>query len=236
MIDALTFAHSYNAFWHTHAPTCEHFVRRLNIAEVRNFENPMNDSNTSNRALIAEYGFSVFCERVGDEARKRKRSEAQLNRSAWRIAKARMGQYVGRGLVLREGLAKEEEEEAQEISIRLGKFFRKELDCVVLRPKFAGCGFVDNSEGDVLVKETIFEIKSVDRRFRSSDIRQLIVYSALNLSSNQFGVSRMGIVNPRRGEVWEGELEEVCEEVAGVSAQDLLGAIIHVMASGEISR
>ena len=236
MIDALTFAHSYNAFWHSHAPTCEHFVRRLNIAPVDRFANPMKNGNSTNRALIAECGFSLFCEKIGDVLENRVRSYAHMRRSAWRIARARMEQYVGRGLTLEHKLSKNEQEEAEEIAARLERCFRNRMKGVVARPMFAGCGFVNRSEGDLVVESTIFEVKSVNRRLRSSDIRQLVTYAALNLSSRQFDISKIGVINPRRGELWQSKLDEVCEEIAGASTQDLLRALIHAMASGEISR
>jgi hypothetical protein len=101
---------------------------------------------------------------------------------------------------------------------------------------FSGCGFVDASEGDVIFGETIYEIKTVDRRFRGSDIRQAITYAALNFSGGQFDIRHIGLFNPRWGQFCDIGLDYVCAEISGRPAQELLAIVIQAISSGEISR
>lgn len=237
VIDAATFATSYNAFWHANTPTCEHFVRRLNMDGLERFEPPMAKSSTSNRAVIAEFSFSLFVERKrNDLAGGERRPDDAIEEAAWLMAKMRLAPYVNQGLTLDRKFDEDERREVVEILRSLVRFFTDPNRRLVLRPTFSGCGFVDASEGDVIFGETIYEIKTVDRPFRGSDIRQTITYAALNFAAGQFDIGNIGLINPRRGQFCDIDLDYVCSEISGRPAQELLATIIQAISSGGISR
>lgn len=238
MIDAATFAVSYNAFWNAYTPTCEHFVRRLNLDGYERFEPPMEKSDTSKRrALIAEYAFSLFVEaKKASWSAGAKPTKQDIELAAWTETEVRLRAYANQGLDLNNHWSEEENKEILEIYKRLSNFFVGKPDELIPRPLFYGCGFIDASEGDVIFKKTIYEIKTVDRAFRSSDVRQVITYTALNFASEQYQVDNIGLFNPRRGEYCEFELDYVCSEISGRSAPDLLAVVVNTVSSGEISR
>jgi hypothetical protein len=234
MIDASTFAISFNAFWHAYTPTCEHFVRRLNLNGLDRFRPPMAQaSRTGRRAVIAEYAFSLFVEQkkvaILDGT-----TEIQTG-VAWSEAIRRLAPYASQGLDIESPLNEEEDREVSEIANCLGLFFNPSRP-TTLRPMFAGCGYVDASEGDVIFGSTLYEVKTVERPVRSSDIRQTITYAALNAASNQFNLQNIGLFNPRRGLYCDFSIEYVCSEISGRPAQELLAIIIQAISSGEISR
>jgi hypothetical protein len=132
-------------------------------------------------------------------------------------------------------LSDEENREVAEISSSLSRFFNASKP-LIPRPIFAGCGYVDASEGDAIFGSTLFEVKTVERPVRSSDIRQTITYAALNAASNQFDIQNVGLFNPRRGLYCDIGIEHVCSEISGRPAQELLAIIIQAISSGEISR
>jgi hypothetical protein len=238
VIDASTFSISYNTFWDTYTPMCELFIRRLNLGGLERIARPMAASGTSRRRpVIAEYAFSLFVEYKKDSmagVEQRQREIAQ--EVAWRATEVRLAPYVVQGLNIGRAFNEEESGEVDEISRRLFRFFTKAGMPLVLRPVFAGCGFVDASEGDVILGETIYEVKTVDRPFRSIDLRQTIAYAALNSVSRQFVIKNIGLFNPRRGLFCDFELEFVCSEISGRPAEELLANIVQVISSGEISR
>lgn len=235
MIDASTFAISFNAFWHAYTPTCEHFVRRLNLGELDRFHPPMTQiAKTTRRAVIAEYAFSLFVERRKYLASTPTEVETQ-NGVAWAETIRRLAPYSRQGLDVESQLNDQEILEVTEIANSLGLFFNSEKP-IVLRPVFAGCGYVDASEADVIFGSTLYEVKTVERPVRSSDIRQTITYAALNAASSQFDLRGVGLFNPRRGQFCDIEIEHVCSEISGRPAQELLSIIIQVLSSGEISR
>jgi hypothetical protein len=236
MIDASTFAISFNAFWHAYAPTCEHFVRRLNLDGLERFQRPMRQSTkTRRRALIAEYAFSLFVERRKSSIAGSAIAPEALEHVAWSATVKRLAPYANQGLDIEHLLDGDEDREVEEISSSLARFFNASKP-IVLRPIFAGCGYVDASEGDVIFGSTLYEVKTVERPVRSSDIRQTITYAALNAASHQFNIENVGLFNPRRGLYCDIGIEHICSEISGRPAQELLEIVIQALSSGEISR
>jgi hypothetical protein len=237
VIDASTFALSFNAFWHAYTPTCEHFVRRLNLGGMDRYFAPMQQiAGTKRRALIAEYAFSLFVERR-KSASLTEFDEGDRARQAWAEAVRRLAPYSAQGLDIETSLDDAENIEVAEIANRLNRVFDHSKS-VVLRPMFPGCGYVDESEGDVIFGSSLFEIKTVDRPVRSSDIRQTITYAALNAASasKEFELQGIGLFNPRRGQMCDFEIDHVCSEISGRSAQELFEVIIEALSGGGISR
>ena len=99
MIDAIAFSSSYNAFWHANAPTCEHFVRRLNLSELERFARPIDGVDSPSRAVIAELAFSIFVEQL---LNKRNgllhRTNNEIRSQAWKVTKSRLSVYAAQGL------------------------------------------------------------------------------------------------------------------------------------------
>ena len=240
LIDASTFSGSYNAFWNTSTPTCEHFVRRLNLGWLEKFSKPMAQSKTSKRrAVIAEYAFALFVETKKDGAKNTLGPAFRtkiLREQAWAATIHRLSPFAGEGLNLSNDFDEEERKEIEEIKERLIRFFSNPGRKLIFRPVFKGCGFIDASEGDVIFGTSLFEIKTVERLFRSSDIRQLITYAALNYVSGEFKLDKIALFNPRRGQFCELEINMVCAEIAGLPTQDLFATIVDAISSGEISR
>ena len=238
MIDASTFANAYHSFWNSQTPMCEHFVRRVNLEGLRRFASPVvTREQSKRRALIAEYAFSLFVAlRIGSGIFQPKKQRSELEQEAWRAARSRLAPYVSRGVDLDGAFNEEERVEVEAIFSRLTGFFARSKAPLFLRPVFAGCGYVDASEGDAVLGGTIYEIKTVERPFRSSDVRQVITYAALNSKSHQYLVNKIGLLNPRSGKFCSFDFEFVCAEIAGTSAQELFMTIIDAISSGEISR
>ena len=67
------------------------------------------------------------------------------------------------------------------------------------KPKFIGYGIISDLIGDLEVDDTLYEIKTVKRNFRSSDLKQLIIYLALSHISNDNRFKYAGLYNPRKG-------------------------------------
>ena len=130
--------------------------------------------------------------------------------------------------------------ERQEIGIlyhRLVTFFRRDqYRPLLFSPSFSGCGFIENSIGDVIAGITLFEIKAAGRFFRSVDLRQLLVYSALNKMCSKFEFRNIGVYNPRLGICFEISLAEICFEVSGKGADELLTDIVEAASSSGVSR
>jgi len=180
-------------------------------------------------ALVAEYAFAKFCALVNG-------STNMSEKEALEEAISRLRPLVDDPSSLNCPLNSTENEETAKILNRLNEYFVFRHETILYRPIFDGCGYVDRSEGDVLTCHTLFEIKTVDRPFRSIDIRQLVTYGALNYMSQKYKIKNFGIFNPRRGVYFEMPVDTIIFEISGQSSQDLFNDIIQVVSSGDISR
>jgi hypothetical protein len=238
LIDAATFASSFAAFWRSHAPTCEIFVRRLNLDGYERFNVPIaSEVAPQRRSLIAEYAFSLFSVRPDVDIQILDADERQRTLElAKEQALVRMSKFGEQGLDLSTNFSDEEDADVGRLSDSLRRFFLSRGKRIVTRPLFKGCGYIDESEGDVLSGDAVYEVKAVDRLFRSIDIHQLLTYAALNSMSAQYSLTKLGVFNPRRGIFFEFELDEISREISGRAATELLWTIANSISSGEISR
>lgn len=231
MIDASAFASRHNAFWASCAPTSEHYVRRVNLEFAERWAPPLDRPKEAVRsAFIAELAFSQFSAFVSGV------EFDDIEASALAETKRRIAPLLDDPFVLERESTEAEQKLLSQLERNLTTFFRGRPGDLCVRPMFAGCGYVDASEGDVISGTCLFEVKAVDRQFRSLDIRQLITYCALNYQSKQFQIDSIGIFNPRRGLYFEDTVEGVSREISGQPSQNLFDSIISAISSGDISR
>lgn len=233
MIDARKFASDYTAFWGSVTPTCKHFIGKINNRLSRYIEPPMPDSQTEYRSYIAELGFLLFLETRWPTASERPHEDILL--LAQEAARTKI-KALNRGAVDLGNFTSRQIMESAEISRRLSKFFRNDQDFIMARPLFSGCGIIDHSEADIIFGKTLYEIKTVDRNFRGRDIRQLITYCALNHMGKQYDLAKIGIYNPRRGTIFEADIEMIAYEICGGSPEYLFEEICQAISGGGVSR
>jgi hypothetical protein len=70
---------------------------------------------------------------------------------------------------------------------------------VNFRPKLKGYGIVPDLEADLEIDDALYEIKTVTRNFKSSDLKQLFIYLALKQVSKGISWKYAGLYNPRKG-------------------------------------
>jgi len=235
LIDAATFASQYSAFWRTVAPTSELLVRRINLGLKDRFAPPLQGAVSSTAAaLVAETGFSAF--ELTTEDSSLRANPGDLIALALGDAMSRFRGLPSSRPEPALSLTAEEMNYALSLCDRLRAFFSMQAGPLTIRPRFRGCGFVDTSEGDVFVGETLFEVKSVERGFRSADLFQLLTYYALSKSTESTPIVRLGVVNPKRGLSFDMDIDDLCRSVSGVGAVEMVGEIIDAISSGGISR
>jgi len=70
---------------------------------------------------------------------------------------------------------------------------------IIFKPKLKGYSFIPDLYGDISIGDSLFEIKSVNRNFKSSDLKQLFIYIALRQVSEIENWKYAGLYNPRKG-------------------------------------
>ena len=240
MITATQFCKTHSSFWRDVAPTMDLFVRRINLGQYeRDFPEMKAVTRPTRRGFINEISFSLFCENLrrglrwpaNDPTSNEIHHAVELVRSS----------AVDRGIDDYRRLGEPNLSEIADISEQVNRLMRNftigyPMGDVIAEPIFRGCGIIDTSKGDLLASSTLFEIKAGDRLFRSIDVRQLIIYAALNHVAKEFKVDKVGLFNPRVGIRIELDLDEVCIEISGKKSVDLLMEIALVISSGQVSR
>ena len=59
--------------------------------------------------------------------------------------------------------------------------------------------FIPDLIADLSISDTLFELKTVNRNFKSSDLKQLFIYIALRQVSEKENWRYAGLYNPRKG-------------------------------------
>ena len=73
--------------------------------------------------------------------------------------------------------------------------------CIKFSPIIQGAGFMPVCHADLSISETLFEIKTVNRNLSGKDLRQLMIYLALQASTGNRRWTSAGFFNPRRGTI-----------------------------------
>jgi hypothetical protein len=120
-------------------------------------------------------------------------------------------------------------DEAVLIAERIADFLSKALGAATAfapMPRFLGCGWLSECEGDVLGGDALYEFKAGVRAFRMVDFRQLLVYCALNFASKTHSIRDVCLMNPRHGVYYGEAIEDLCQALAARSSIDVLGEIV----------
>lgn len=120
--------------------------------------------------------------------------------------------------------------EARSLAVRLELFVdAAQVDTVEVSPKFVGCGWLDECNGDLLMDDLLCEVKAGGSLFRGRDFRQILTYAALNSQSRQYSLDAVCLVNPRLGVYLRESLDTLCFALAGGSPSEVLGEIVNFL-------
>ena len=195
-------------------------------------------SRPDRRGLVNETAFIIFSAtaHMRPAAEARKFGTAQL-RDSFEFARAYVNKNSAESID-NEELDRVERREALALAGRLFNFFlrREASGTASLRPKFRGSGIITECEGDVrLGDNSLVEVKSGDRPFRSVDFRQMCVYMALDFAYRHEVFERLILLNPRRGIYTEISSEIFAREVAGQSAVSFCQSLIETFSAHLVS-
>ncbi|TQI71246.1 hypothetical protein JM79_2173 [Gramella sp. Hel_I_59] len=138
------------------------------------------------------------------------------------------GNYTDKDLKLNEA----EMNEIEKISNNTLEFISivKKSD-VLFQPKLTGYSFIPDLTADLSIDDTLYEIKTVNRNFQSSDIKQLFIYLALKQVSDSQNWKYAGLYNPRKGTYCKFNIKSLIYNITGGRSsnetfEDLLDGLI----------
>jgi len=242
MISEKKFASGFSAFWTDCLPfLTAQAVAELNLNgepltdEYRGLVKPLSSLEKSSNDVTAEAAFGLFVASVNSGTDVLSLAEDQ--QLIGNITSA----AFGRVRLTRDGLGRYWKEkrhslttandEVVELAKRLENYFApyRRRQSLILQPQFKGCGILDACYGDILAGHTLYELKMVDRNLRGLDLRQVMIYAALNHESEQFDIANISILNPRRGLEYSLTLEEFADRAARQTAAELCHKITNFL-------
>jgi hypothetical protein len=202
MINEHDLAEKFSVIWTKHFPLLTaNFIRVFNETRVKIINTqsiPISDGIRYD--LIAEVSFNISEEvfisgkKISQILSNNRRLEQMVKAITDKIWK--IGSYTDSDLLI----PNDEIEEITKISNNIIEFIAKiKKNDLLFKPKLKGYGFIPDLEADVLIDDTLYEIKTVNRNFKSSDLKQLLIYLALNQVSNSKKWDYAGLYNPRKG-------------------------------------
>jgi len=114
-------------------------------------------------------------------------------------------------------LLHEERDEGLLLAYNYSRFFDqrcKDLS-IEFSPTIPGAGFLSECSGDISIESSLFEVKTVNRNLAGKDIRQLVIYLALQNATGERRWEKAGFFNPRRSNYHEFYVDEIIEQMAG---------------------
>lgn len=213
----------------------EIYVRRINLELMERMFAPMgHETIPSRRGFINEIAFEMFAADLSGQYS----SRPDMESNCISVARTLIQQLDNIESTHIPDPTPLEMDDARTQVYRLNSFVQLVAQGrhIETKPAFSGCGIISSCQGDIYVGDELFEIKAGDRNLRSLDLRQLMVYSALNHAEKKRTIKRVGVFNPRVGMHFSTTIDELCAEVSGKSATEALAEMVHIFSGADISR
>lgn len=86
---------------------------------------------------------------------------------------------------------------------------------VIYKPRLKGYSFIPDLIADISISDTLYELKTVNRNFKSSDLKQLFIYIALRQVSETENWKYGGLYNPRKGIYYKFDIKDLIFDLTG---------------------
>lgn len=211
------FAHT-PSFWRDCMPMADHAIKLMRSEEFACGDGVPGTPDRDRSSVIAELAFAIAAAQNDDVD-----LEAAEAQALARVARLRTGgQFKG-------SLTDSEKRQAEQLSSNLRGYLDLKRN-LRFSPTIPGCGIVSPGFADVMTGTELIEVKSVERAFSVGDLRQATAYAAL-LYSKDITISRITLLNGRRGRYVTQHVDVIAAVSAGIGAHQLFQNVVE-MASG----
>ncbi|MBL0591456.1 hypothetical protein [Aeromonas veronii] len=229
MISCTEISRNYPSLWKQLFPFINRLARKCNLQKISFNDYLHSQTSPARRALVNELSFRLFKEiincgyssipkipaqRVEEIKNETYRYIQKLNK------KAEPDEYV----------SDTELNEAKELAGITFIYFKtyEPGRKPIISPTFFGCGAISECQGDVLIGNTLYEIKAGDRDFRVSDLKQVLIYCALDFSHKNSKIKNIGLLNPRLGIYVILSLTDAVEIASGQNTVDCFTELVNI--------
>jgi hypothetical protein len=200
-------ANGFSAVWSEYFPMLSPtFIVAFNEAFVRpilgstGIVQPVSSKvKTVRPDVLAEFGFRLASSAFQTGISVKMAASDKLISDAANSAAAKRIREFRPGLPLDElRLSLQEQQEGIRLAAVYEEFLRLwPTETVTFSPMVRGNGMLSSCFADLAVGRTLFEVKTVSRPFQSRDLRQLLVYLALQSTTGEPRWDYGGLLNPR---------------------------------------
>ena len=216
MISEVNFAKNYSSFWTEYTPWVKDYVHSLNSGLIEHLYTSLEEKDDPKyRSINNVTAFTLFKNTVYLNNNDIDKAFVESVRILKNYPRTNIDTYQ-----LTDPL---NYRTIKTISDRLRSRYKN--DNIIFYPKFNGCGILDNCQGDLFINQTLIEIKAGDRNITVQDLRQLLIYSALNWLSGTCEISYVELFNPRTGHLWNASILEFVSSISDLSMEDLFEQI-----------
>ena len=244
MISEKAVAQQFNGLWDDTLPLLTpQFVGLFNAANSDDLtEYPQSrfkkipiGSNIEKHDLVAELSFQVAKLSIGHGIPTSAISAGTEHfKKAYRNATAFLIKYASEdeNVVLNP----EEVSEALALAVQYDHFFSHiQAKSIDFSPRITGAGYLGACNGDLSVDDTLYEIKTVSRNIAGRDIKQLILYLALQHSTGTRRWLHAGFFDPRKATHYRFSVDHLIYRTSGGrSTVEVFGDIVDFLLTRSI--
>lgn len=218
MISERDIAEKFSVIWKQNFPLLtSNFIRVFNEGQVKSINtNPIISNEEVRYDLVSETAFNltavsksknILCSEYFANDDQQAELIKQTAKSIWQT-----GNYNQDDLII----SNVEFQEIILISNNINEFIEKmNGEEVLFKPKLKGYGFIPDLTADLSIDDTLFEIKTVNRNFKSRDLKQLLIYLALRQVSVKGNWNFAGLYNPRKGTYCKFNIKNLINNLTG---------------------
>jgi hypothetical protein len=247
MISERTFASSFNDFWQNLLPLLTpSFVHLINSGHCKVLVNEkgeelpavMSRDETRDPAVVSEFAYHLSRQALTNGVPiSTSIEDKEMVSSAQRKAIELINMYEGRAFFPEKNLNKDELQEGYELAQRYETliFQLGKVGQIKIPVPLCGAGFIGACNADLVIDDYLVEIKTVKRGLSRKDIRQLVIYLALNAASGHKGWKYAGFFNPRRSTYHKLITTNLIEHMSGGrSSIDVFSQLIDFTCSSDV--
>lgn len=214
MINTNNFLSSYQSFWVKTTPWLISFIASLNKSGIERVFKPLDESEEARfRSINNETAFIVF-----------ENPSLDINDALLKCFDRL--KFLPRNSIDEYILDDKNKTIITKLSDRMSLLYKTK------KPKFNplinGFGAINSCYCDFIFNNTLCEIKSGDRKFNSTDFKQIMLYLALNNSSKQYNLEYIELFNPRTGFLINMKVSDLIESISDFSPDEVFKQIINI--------
>lgn len=246
MISERSFAASFSSFWTEFFPMLTpSFVSMVNDGYKKNLRDecgvPLNpipkNPYIKDASVVSEFAFYLVKISLNKKSNIEKIfSNEKLRKQAECMALKIISQYEGNSEYRRRPMTKIELDEGRKLALNYQNFLegRGKGRSIEFSPIVPGAGFLSQCKADLSIGDTLFEVKTVNRNLAGKDVKQLIVYLALQSATGNRRWSKAGFLNPRKAVYHEFFVDDIVYRMSGKSAIEVFQDLISYVCTHDV--